>query len=366
MGRKILTGGRIVIVIALALRLAVEGLASNQSAPQVRKLSPSSRISSITVAPVSEIDLDQSLTGGRSIKDVYVNNQGTIYAVLEDRAVSRGTGYSIRVMPQDRSLTREIRCLGKTWNPPLIVNQVAADGSGNIYAAVEWPIMRGGIIVTDPEGVLLSKLTLPDFVPLAIAVDRERRIWVAGWKVNSSGPSGIGPTIDLNPEQVRVYDHGLKLLAIPVQDLPREQYVSSFGVADNSVVYYAAGTNEVYLFERGELRQKLVMGEVRSLELPAEARAKNVSVRRGVKAIVRLRDNLVALGGFYNYGADDDISRLAGKNFIILVDLAAATVSAEFEAPKGSLIRSDTKGEVVYLSRSTEGKPSLRRMKISF
>jgi len=364
MGNKILAGGRIGIVTALALSLAVVGFASNQS-PKVRRLSPSTKISSITVTPVSEMNFDQSLGGGRLIKDLYVNDQGTVYAVLEDRAVSRGTGYSIKVMREARSLTKEFRCLGQIWNPPLIVNQVTADGSGNIYAAVEWPIKRGGIIVINPEGVLVSKLTLPDFVPLAIAVDREGRIWLAGWKVNPSGPSGIGPTIDPNPEQVRIYGHDLKLLGIPVRDLVREHYVSSFGVTDDSVVYYAAGTNELYLFENGELREKLLMGEVRQLELPAEAKGKNVTVRRGVTSVVRLNENLIVLGGFYNYVVDD-VSRLAGKNFIVLVDLAAATVSSEFEAPKGSLIRTNTKGEVVYLSRSAEGQPSLRRMRIRF
>jgi hypothetical protein len=125
--------------------------------------------------------------------------------------------------------------------------------------------------------------------------------------------------------------------------------------------------NEVYIFKDGKLADKLLVGEIPKLELPPEARGKDVEVRRGVKGVFKL-DNYLVLGGFYTYHwKDRGVPRGSGKNFITVVNLEDSTISAELEAPEGSLTRSNMKGGLVYLSGGRqEGAYKLTRTKLIF
>jgi len=352
---KILTG-TIAILAAMGLAWVAVDTATRQHELKARKLSLSGKLNRVTFTPVSAVSFDE--TRDQPIHDWYANDKGAIFAVFGDREA----GYVIRVFLPNGSLAGEFSGTGPVWEPRVHIWQITADGAGNIYAAVEWSWNRAGIMVVDSGGDLVSKSEFTDFNPHTIAVDRDRRVWVAGREIP------LQPTASPDPEQIRVYDQSLKLLDIPVRNLTGAMYTSSLVAVDNEVMHYAAGTNELYIFKDGKLTDKLLVGEIPGCELPPETRGKNVEVRRMIKGVWKL-ENQVVLGGFYTYHWNEQgVPWGTGRNFIVLINPEDLTISAELEAPRGSLTRSNLKGELVYLS-SEGGQGSASkfiRMRITF
>jgi hypothetical protein len=357
---RIVSGIVIILLVATGLTVVVVNRASRQAQHQARQLGLSSQLNRVTFAPVSEVSFDAARD--QSIHDWYLNAQGMIFAIFKDP-----TGeYLIRVSSPDGALASEFRCAGPIWEKPAHIQKIAADDSENIYVAVEWSWQRHGIVVVNSSGELVSKLALTDFLPMTLAVDRERRVWVAGWELTSDTP-GEHPKEGPNAEQIRVYDQSLKLLDIPVRNLRRAGGVSSISAVDNEVMYYAMGTDELYIFRDGKLADQFLVGEVPRLELPLEAKGKDVEVLRGVLGTFKL-DDLFVVVGFYSYKwKDQGFFQQAGKNFMTLINPKDMTISAELAAPRGGLTRSNLKGELIYLSGGRqEGAYRLTRTRLVF
>jgi hypothetical protein len=348
------------IMAAVGFTWVAVDTASRQNQPHARKLNLSEKINRITTTSVSDVSFEA--TEGQSIHDWYVNEKGAIFAVFKDPTA----GYVIRVFTPNGSLATEFSCTGPVWEPRIHIWYIAADDAGNIYAAVEWSFSHGGIIVVDSRGGLVSKLKLTDFKPSTIAVDRDKRIWVTGWEITLAEP-GRQPTHGPNAEQIRVYDQSLKLLDIPVRNIRREKGISWLTASDNEVMYYAMGTNELYIFRDGKLADKLLVGEVPRLELPLEAKGKDVEVLRGILGVFKLDEYLV-LAGFYSYNwKDQGVSRHAGRNFMVLINPEEMTISAELEAPRGGLSRSSVTDGLIYLSGGgQQGAYKLTRTNLIF
>jgi hypothetical protein len=353
---RLLTGTMAALVAVLGLAWVAVETSTRQRQPQARKLRLNDKISRVAFTPVSDVSF--KVARDQPIHDWYVNEQGTIFAVLGDQE----PGYLMKVVSPDGPPTSEFSCIGPAWGPRVHIWQITADEAGTIYAAVEWSWNRAGIIVVDSRGALVSKSEFTDFNPHTIAVDRERRVWVAGREIP------LQPTASPDPEQIRVYDQSLKLLEIPVRSLTGAMFMSSLMAVENEVMYYAVGTNELYLFKDGKLVDKLMVGEIPKLPLPPEVEGKNVEVRRAIKGVWKL-ENQVVLGGFYTYHWNEQgVPWHTGRNFIVLINPEDSTISAELEAPRGSLTRSNLKGELVYLS-SEGGQGSASkfiRMRIAF
>lgn len=355
MKTKILTGTMAVILAAMGFTLVAVDTATRQRQLQTHKLNVSDKISRVTFTPVSEVSF--KVTQDQPIHDWYVNEKGTIFATLGDRE----PGYVMKVVSPDGSLASEFSCIGPVWGPRIHIWQITADGAGNMYAAVEWSWNRAGIIVVDSRGALVSKSEFTDFNPHTIAVDSQQQIWAVGREIP------LQPTLSPAPEQIRVYDQSLKLLDIPVRNLKGAMYMSSLMAVDNEVMYYAVGTNDLYIFRDGKLTDKLLVGEIPRLAWPPETKGKEVEVRRAVKGIWKL-ENHVVLGGFCTYHwKEQGVPWGTSRNFIVLINPEDSTISAELEAPRGSLTRSNMIGGLVYLSGGRqEGAYKLTRMKMTF
>jgi hypothetical protein len=202
---------------------------------------------------------------------------------------------------------------------------------------------------------------------MTIAVDSEKRIWVAGWESEPGGPTEGQPKIPANAEQVRVYDGNWRLLDTPIRNLKRVQYVSSLSALGNDVLYYAAGTNELYIFKNGNLAKKFELGNIPRLGVPSEAGA-DVEVLRGITGVHELENHLV-LTGLYNYSwKDQGVRKRSGKHFLVLINPDDLTVSAELEAPQGFIARSNIRGELIFhlSGEKDQGGYTLTRMRITF
>lgn len=172
-------------LVAVSSYHALSGVTPVQRQPQVEPLRVSDDMRQVRFMPVATTSLTG--TADQKLHDWYVNERGMVFAVFKAATV----GYLIRVFSPDGALIAEFDCTGSIWQPPVRIEHIAADRDGHIYAAVEWSMEQSGIIIVDRRGKLVSKLALSEFKPLTIAVDRRKRVWVAGWEVTLAGPGGV-------------------------------------------------------------------------------------------------------------------------------------------------------------------------------
>jgi hypothetical protein len=294
---------------------------------------------------------------GKGITALDLDSRGRVYMLSFDFSAPRGARDSIQVFAPNGDLLRTVPLSPDIWEPPVDVIDLGVARNGTLYATVEWPVARGGIIALDDQGGLLSKSTFSDFLPRDVAVDSQDRVWVLGREVDPEKVL-LSKVMRINPknpygEQIRVYTHDLKFLTMPIRDQKAGHSPSSLAVAGDEVVYYASGTDTTTLFRQGRLLQRATVPELAPMTTgTGQGGSDGESTVLGV---YKVGPTFLLVGSRRYATPAADESASSRKRFFALMSIDGAAASPEFEPPLGVSPLAYSEGYLVCLSKDGSG-----------
>lgn len=216
-----------------------------QANPQTTKIE---FIEELKIAPI-----------GSTVGDFRFDREGNIFFTSTDPAMANPKDLGVSIVKFDRKKKEQKvvpmeEVLKEEQGKEIAWQCYDVDDFGNIYIGISHRTLAAPrhIFVLNVEGDVISRFNLPNFLPYSISVDDTGGIWIAGESfgaetTNSKGVRGQG--------QIRVYDKGGNLIAIPVGGFKPEDIASgSFVKADSRIKFFLQGENGiVYNFAGTEL-----------------------------------------------------------------------------------------------------------------